>query len=106
MSEINSRGIVAFNDERNRQIEELGYTPEHDDQHSPEDLIAAGLCYAEEALSSLTEVYGDTPPFHWPWGSQDWKESNSTFESLERAGALLAAGWDRLMRSILEEDNQ
>ncbi len=39
-------GIERIAAERLRQIEKKGWTPEHDDEHDPEDLEMAAACYA------------------------------------------------------------
>lgn len=80
-----STGASMIADERQRQIEEEGWTPEHDDQH--EDLE---LLYAAEAY-----MFGD--PDAWPWEEDSFKPT-SKIRDLVRAGALIAAEIDRLLR--------
>src|SRR5690606_39870520 len=47
-----ARDVLA---ERRRQIEAEGWTPEHDDEHSTQELAFAAACYA-------TADEGDAPP--------------------------------------------
>lgn len=50
MSEAAQRDIQA---ERQRQIESLGYTAEHDDQHSPVEFASMIANYLEEIDAEL-----------------------------------------------------
>lgn len=95
-----NHGIAAMLEERIRQRTEKGYTAEHDRDHKPEELVAAGLCYIEEALFNMTFVDGDVPPFNWPWAADHWKPEASDLENLAKGGALVAAGYDRIVNGI------
>ena len=55
-------GIELIAAERNRQIEEEGWTAEHDDNHERMDLVYAAIAYAIHATgrSHLEKVW-------WPW---------------------------------------
>lgn len=86
-----TRGIVLIARERQRQIDEEGYTAKHDDQHTDSELVEAALCYL------LAEQRGRLPV--WPWGLSDYKPSVSDpIRNLVKAGALIAAEIDRLQR--------
>lgn len=89
--------------ERNRQVTEEGYDPEHDKGHAAE-LTAAGRCYADLAMYQLKyepdplvnigEVLASVVPYHWPWAPEYWKPSTDPNVNLIKAGALLTAALD------------
>lgn len=79
--------------ERTRQIEEEGWTAEHDDDHDDQQLVAAALCYAGEDMPPVT-----VPPEGWPFEKDWWKPSETMVRNLVKAGALIAAEIDRLQR--------
>ena len=85
--------------ERKRQIEVWGYDMRHDAQYSPTNtcLAEAADCYLRHYISPLP---GGVPPAGWPWSDSFWKPSKepSHIRSLEKAGALIAAEIDRLLR--------
>lgn len=97
-------GFAMIMAERQRQISEEGWTPEHDAQHGDGQLAAAAACYAlprglrtpwvnEDELTMLQAIW----PFDWKW----WKPAEdrgtaSRIRELVKAGALIAAEIDRL----------
>lgn len=83
-------GIERIAAERKRQVEEEGWTPEHDEGHGFGELTAAAICYLMHAHG----VIGEEVPDLWPWEDQWWKP-NDKIRDLERAGALVAAELDR-----------
>ncbi len=106
-----SPAIKAIVAERARQIEKEGWSPEHDDNHSRGELARAAACYALQAAQRSDETpYEDRPgqrrwrrthlaivrfwPLHWGW----WKPVNRQ-RDLEKAGALIAAELDRVIRA-------
>lgn len=99
-----SPGVLAILAERQRQIAEEGWTADHDDDHDPGDLAAAASAYALNAADQLnpySQGDGDNRPWGescmWPWDGNWWKPSTPK-RDLEKAGALVAAEWDRLDR--------
>ncbi len=80
--------------ERRRQIEVEGWTPEHDNLQSDDQLLDAAICYARYAA---TGWHFSEPPAAWPWGSKWWKPKDRR-RDLVRAAALIAAEIDRLDR--------
>lgn len=90
--------------ERARQIEAEGWTPEHDDQHEPGQLVDAAACYALQHATYQDRPwmpdpeYGWQAPRLWPWAPSWWKPSDDPIRNLEKAGALVAAEIDRLQR--------
>jgi len=83
--------------ERRRQVEEEGWTAEHDSGHREAELARAALSY----LLGYVAVAGRLPayPGEWPWPGESWKPSEDPVRNLEKAGALIAAEIDRLQRS-------
>ena len=78
--------------ERQRQIDEEGWTPEHDDEHDDGQMAMAAACYANFSGWSLKEV----PP-DWPWAKEWWKPKDKR-RDLVRSGALIVAEIERLDR--------
>ena len=85
-------GTQLIDNERKRQVEVEGWTPEHDDQHGVEILLLAALCYRD------AEGEGSIQPTLWPWDSGWWKPK-SRQRNLERAGALYQAAADTAARA-------
>jgi hypothetical protein len=106
-------GLIA--EERRRQVEAEGWTHEHDDGHASGELVQAARCYAWAA-----QVAENVPPAEWfgtdadglvklPRGANvqwpvgwDWKPDDDPVRNLVKAGALIAAEIDRLLRASLE----
>lgn len=86
--------------ERQRQIEQEGWTPEHDREHKQNEMIEAAMCYAYPDTAARHPV-GD-PPAGWPWEKKWWKPSPSRVRNLEIAGALIAAEIDRCLNEEKE----
>ena len=117
--------------ERQRQIEDKGWTPEHDDQHDRGTLSAAAACYActgslicyldqqaelpeDERDLDLEEIgeparwkapINDDNLFdpNWPWDESAWKPSNDARRNLVKAAALLIAEIERLDRASIQK---
>ena len=90
------KGSELITIERQRQIEKEGWTPEHDDNLVCDELAFAAAAYA------LTDKYfypSDRCNHVWPWAKEWWKPTpNDRIRELEKAGALIAAEIDRLLR--------
>lgn len=88
--------------ERQRQIEQEGWSPEHDLTHTRGEL---GYAAAEYAVAAVRAALGwgaadlARVPIHWPWDGRWWKPSDDPIRNLEKAGALIAAEIDRLIRA-------
>lgn len=104
--------IFMIGDERVRQIDHEGYDAAHDDTEKPGALTMAAICYATMAASSnamRNQLRTGLPSGgHWPWDPQYWKpgKMNSNMDriiELKKAGALIAAEIDRLLR-VDEQD--
>ena len=85
-------GTQAIAAERQRQIEEEGYTPEHDEHHAVRQFVATAVAY----------LGGDTRPIGQPWpikraiADSDEQATKYQRRDLVKAGALIAAAIDRL----------
>ncbi|EFO30152.1 GP46 [Roseibium sp. TrichSKD4] len=99
-------GIERIATERQRQIEGEGWSAEHDDDHTHGELAAAAACYANPLHIRITGTgvcYSESAnniPIGWPinWGCYYWNPSTDPIRNLEKAGALIAAEIDRLLR--------
>ena len=114
-------GLDLISAERDRQVEEEQWTPDHDDKHWDGSLARAAACYASPIKIFCRRESPDGVSFDdpWPWDSK-WdkrfsygeRRENSgnsrphpkTYTPVERidllkkAGALIAAEIDRLIR--------
>jgi hypothetical protein len=111
-------GVELIAEERKRQIEEEGWTAEHDDRHKNGKLALAACCYAAPVpifrmLETTSQVSFYDP---WPWDMSDDKRHRckasdrgvrakpeeytpgERIDLLVKAGALIAAEIDRLLR--------
>lgn len=104
------RGASAILTERSRQIHAEGWSYEHDDKHPAETLARAASCYL---TATIGQCGTPKPPIRWPWGPEWWKPEvckgtvvttidfmRARQRELEKAGALIAAEWDRYDREI------
>jgi hypothetical protein len=90
--------------ERERQIVEEGWTTEHDAEHTQGELALAAVTYAFHAVYRRSPE--EMPGKAWPWWDEEdgqryvswWKPSESQVRNLVKAGALIAAEIDRLLR--------
>lgn len=90
--------------ERRRQVEQEGWTPEHDAQHGGESLAIAACCYALPPQMRKWRTTGVGPiPTLWPWNPGYWKpKPDDRVRELVKAGALIAAEIDRLQAQALD----
>jgi len=97
-------GVERIAAERKRQIEKEGFTAEHDEGIPEHNLARAAACYAlPEKLRNNPTKSGETRiplfDFLWPWNLVWWKPTpKNRIRELEKAGALIAAEIDRLLR--------
>lgn len=102
-------GADLIKNERQRQIEEKGFTAAHDDQRVDGELALAAICYAAPRRVFIVEhgprEFRFVDP--WPWRrANDRRPSPSglgrtlekRIELMIKAGALIAAEVDRLQR--------
>lgn len=86
-------GIELIAEERQRQIDIEGWTPEHDNEHAVGEMAMAASCYA--MIPDYRPLV--LAPLGWPW-IDGWKPSSNRILELQKAGALIAAEIDRLQR--------
>lgn len=85
--------------ERRRQSEEEGFSPEHDDGHTEGQLPGAGACYALWDVKHWAARIALKN--FWPW-SIDWCKPGDRRQNLVKAGALIIAEIERLDRAALQ----
>ena len=105
--------IELIREERERQKNVEGWTPEHDDEHKYNQLANAAATYAMDAncrddlmhLAYDCDIDGISPtlekstPPTWPWDEEWWKPTpNDRIRELVKAGALIVAEIERLQR--------
>lgn len=93
-----ARDVLA---ERRRQVEQEGWTPEHDDKLRDHELSCAGGCYA---MYTLAHPIGFSP-LAWPWAEEWWKPTDNR-RNLIKAGALILAEIERLDRAALSRSDK
>lgn len=77
----------------------LGYDAEHDDEHIHGELAVAAMCYAHEAaLSNNNHNFGDCSD-QWPFEEEAWRPSEDPVRNLVKAGGLIVAEIERLLRA-------
>lgn len=74
--------------ERYRQIEQEGWSAEHDDGHYTGELATAGSFYARHA--GLPP--GEPPPYGWAWSAHWWKPAGFRRDLVKAAALILAEG--------------
>ncbi len=100
-----SDGAARIAAERQRQIDKEGWDANHDDDHFSGCLAAAGAAYALEMASRAAEdgswqvAYIRAARTAWPFDQEWWKPTGDPIRNLEKAGALIAAEIDRLLRA-------
>jgi hypothetical protein len=91
-------GTSLITEERQRQIEEEGWSEKHDDWQVVEELAFAAACYAIPE-SSRIYLKSSNKPNLWLWEAEWWKPTpDNRIKELVKAGALIAAEIDRLKR--------
>lgn len=89
-------GVRIIEYERNRQINEEGWTDNHDNEYKKGELALAAMCYAAPDKSTVLRS--------WPWDSSWWKPTpDDRIRELAKAGALIAAEIDRLLREMYDD---
>lgn len=110
LTTLNTQAAIDVLSERQRQIDEEGWTPEHDDQHRRGELVAAALAYGTRAtvwlrLQTQGKDEGEIAlmagraslPATWPWEPKWWKP-HGLRRCLVIAAALIIAQIEALDR--------
>lgn len=84
-------GIELIIAERQRQVNQEGWTSEHDDKYINGELSKAAFCYQQ----------GHNKSKKWPWDKRYWKPTTEVRDHV-KAGALLLADKERIERRIAQ----
>lgn len=96
-----TNGVDMIANERLRQINAEGWTPDHDDGHQLDELLTSADSYLMFVIDSdFDENYFDSQRAKdmWPFDWDSFKPSDDPVRNLVKAGALIAAEIDRLNR--------
>ena len=94
--------IELIADERKRQIEVEGWTPEHDDSVNTDgELMSAAACYAMLEDQRYIQNGGTTILDElWPWDPRWFKPTpDDRIRELAKAGALIVAAIEQIQRA-------
>jgi hypothetical protein len=83
--------------ERVRQVEELGITTGRDDRYLKDELAMMAACYLYAPRYPFAIATGEKTPNQWPH-STGWNPRTSRLRQLEKAGALVIAEIERILR--------
>lgn len=83
-------------DERRRQIEDLGYSENHDSFVNQNDQLGAAAAYYALPPNAKSGLSGAITNLIWPWNRPPKPQADRLIE-LTKAGALVVAEMDRLM---------
>jgi len=104
--------VDLIKEERRRQIAAEGFSSSHDDDHDTGELLQAAICYAQSVLylnpkrrsTKRQRARAVEVPSKWPWDKYDWKPTPGDWlRQLAKAGALIAAEMDRMIRQAERE---
>ncbi len=100
-------GVEFINRERTKQIHDRGFTPEADDQYTKFQLSTMACSYVLSWISfnSMAQTLDDQLA---RLGLDRWKHVTNPVDDLSKAGALVAAEIDRLMRqkAVIPEEKR
>lgn len=93
-------GAMAIARERARQIEVEGFSAEGDDRTNGRgELALAAMVYASPTAG--VSPYRDKFRYLWPW-PHHWLKEGDRLDELRKAGALIAAEYDRIVRARID----
>lgn len=88
------KGQYIIDAERDRQIEQEGYSALHDSRYNHNELFLAGMCYYFAEQDRQKGLKGLHQPPAWPWEYEYWKPSpDDRIKELKKAGALFKASY-------------
>lgn len=96
-------------EERQRQIEQEGWTFEHDDKHTEDELSLAAASYllALDLRKSLRPQFHHAPPDIWSFSEKWWKPTpDDRIRELVKGCAMAVAEIERLQRLATKEGGQ
>lgn len=94
--EAPGNGVKAIATERQRQVEAEDFSPSHDAEHDDESLAFAAAMYATPSYAR--------EGLRWPWSKGPGFKPGDRLRELAKAGALIAAEYDRL-HALTREDS-
>lgn len=100
-----SRAVQDVLTERRRQVDEEGWTPEHDDEHKNGEMALAAACYARGYSGHHGNYPEDSDDGLWPWHPSWWKPTNRR-RNLVKAAALIIADIEREDRAVAPVSTQ
>ena len=93
-------GVMCIAQERNRQIDELGFTYENDKLYADNQLAQAGAVYAMLPMFNEVNYDENNVPKAWPWSDEYFKPTpEDRIKELSKAGALIAAQIDYIINN-------
>jgi|SRR5437868_5772263 len=93
--------LYLISTERVRQVNQEGWTKEHDDTHTHNELARAAAYYALPADWRIIALWT-----LWPWAREWWKPTpDDRVRELVKAGALIVAEIERLQRNESTESS-
>lgn len=105
LNDLDPASLVAIEnlaEERIRQIEEEGCTPERDDGYAVGELSRAAACYAlvpQDNRAPIVQLLFEL----WPWDVSYWKPKTPDRNRV-RAGALIIADMARHFRIAAKQE--
>ena len=91
-------GIWLIQFERARQIVKEGFTSKHDEQHESGELLLLAACYILKNYTFADFEKDIESELFAYWGDDELIKYKNPIKDLTRAGALIAAEIDRLLR--------
>lgn len=94
-----SKATIDVMNERDRQWNDEGFDPDHDNTHTDASLARAGACFALSASCFHADTLKQLIQVAWPrsWSMSWWKPKDRR-RDLVRAAALIIAEIERLDR--------
>ncbi len=97
-----TNGIDLIMAERQRQISGEGFSSSHDDNWLDGEMVDAAMCYLYARNDRRKSVRDENGFWLWPWATE-WFKPGDYKRNLVKAGALIAADLDRVIRLEQQE---